>query len=236
MFQKSILIVEDEPVVAQDLADMILEMGFEVFGKASSASKAIKLLDSAVKPDLAILDISIKGDMDGIALAKIINTHYKVPFIFLTSFANESTVNRALPVNPAAYLLKPFDFEELSIHIRLALFKTVETPKAEPISELFFIKHKQQLMKLNQEDILWAEADDNYTFIFTNTDKYLQTKSLKEVEEKLLSAVFIRVHRSYIINSKKITAISEDFVHINQHKIPIGKQYKQNLFAAITLI
>jgi DNA-binding LytR/AlgR family response regulator len=233
--KKTILIVEDEPVIAQDIADMVMELGLEIFGKASSASKALKLLEGTTKPDLAILDIAIKGDMDGIGLAQILKNTHKIPFIFLTSFANESIIAKALPTHPAAYLLKPFDFEELSIHVRLALFKNNNKLSAEPLPDMFFVKHKQQLVKLKPEDILWAEASDNYTLIQTTAENYLLTKSLKEVEEKLQAKDFVRVHRSYIINCSKITSISDDFAHIHNHKIPLGKQYKQNLFALITL-
>ena len=230
-----ILIVEDEPIIAQDIADMLLEMNLGVFGKANSAIKALKLIEGEQKPDLAILDISIKGDLDGIGLAQILKQNFQIPFIFLTSFADEATIARAIPTEPVAYLLKPFDFNDLHINIQLALFKKENKNMLQKSTEAFFVKHKQKLERIEPAHILWAEASDNYTYLYTESEKYLISKTLKEIEEKLPSKDFVRLHRSYLVNLSKITSITEDYAFIEQHKIPLGKQYKQNLLSIITV-
>lgn len=122
MREKIILIVEDEPLIAQDIKKCCERIGYRVIGIASRSERAQDLLFSQAI-DAVILDISIKGEMDGIALAALINEKYELPFIFLTSHADRSTLDRAKNTLPYGYILKPFDENDLMTALEIAIFK-----------------------------------------------------------------------------------------------------------------
>lgn len=107
-----ILIVEDEMVIARDLESSLEAMGHEVVGIANDASRALQLHEDE-KPDLALVDIRLKGERDGISLAAYLKEDSPVHIVFLTSFADKATVERASAVNASGYLLKPFSDEAL---------------------------------------------------------------------------------------------------------------------------
>ncbi|WP_332912932.1 response regulator [Algoriphagus boritolerans] len=120
MNKLKILIVEDELVIAEDLRETLEELGYEVCGIAISSREALALIEEK-SPDLALLDIQIKGGKDGIELAAEINENYHLPFLMLTSHADIQTINRAKEVNPYGYLVKPFNEKEILAGIELAM-------------------------------------------------------------------------------------------------------------------
>ena len=108
-----ILIVEDEAITALDLEGILEDLGFSVLDTADSAKSAIEALGSST-PDLILMDIKIKGDVDGIDLAKLVRSKYPtIPIIFITSFSDEHTLSRAAEINPNGYIIKPFDVDEI---------------------------------------------------------------------------------------------------------------------------
>ena len=117
---KKILIVEDELIIATDLGDILESLGYEVCGDAISAREALELINEQ-SPDLVLLDIQIKGGMDGIELAGIIRSEFRIPFIFLTSHADASTLQRAKEVKPYGYIVKPFQEKDIRAAIEIAL-------------------------------------------------------------------------------------------------------------------
>jgi len=122
MSEKKILIVEDEPLIAQDIKNCCRRIGYQVIGIAGRSERALDLLFS--QPiDAVILDISIQGELDGIQLATIINEKYRLPFIFLTSHSDRGTLDRAKGTLPYGYILKPFDENDLMTALEIAIFK-----------------------------------------------------------------------------------------------------------------
>ena len=117
-----ILIVEDEPIVALDLHQEILQMGCEVVGVAESADEALMAV-SACRPDLALMDIRIVGSLDGIQTARLLSGVYGTPSVFLTSYSDETTIARAARAMPYGYLTKPFQSGELRATLQVALHK-----------------------------------------------------------------------------------------------------------------
>jgi PAS domain S-box-containing protein len=118
----SILIVEDEPIVAKDLQQTLCEMNYDAFAIASSADDAIKCATDRC-PDLVLMDIRIKGARDGIETAQIFREQFGVSVIYLTAHADEATIQRAAKTAPAGYLLKPIKSAELRSAIEVAVFK-----------------------------------------------------------------------------------------------------------------
>lgn len=122
MTTHSILVVEDEAVIALGLCDKLEEMGYEVVGTADTGEKAIRLARQT-RPSLMLMDICIKGPMDGIDTAAVIRKDLQIPVVFLTSFADEETIRRAAQTAPYGYLTKPYKAKELRAAIEVALQK-----------------------------------------------------------------------------------------------------------------
>jgi two-component system, cell cycle sensor histidine kinase and response regulator CckA len=117
-----ILIVEDEAIVARDIHDALLEMGYEVSGVASSGESAIKKAEDE-NPDLILMDLRLSGEIDGVKAADIIRENYDVPVIYLTAYSDDATLQRAKVTQPFGYLLKPVIPKELQSAIEIALFR-----------------------------------------------------------------------------------------------------------------
>ncbi len=116
----SVLIVEDEALIAADVSMRLRSEGYRILGPVASGAEAIHLV-STEKPDVILMDIRIKGDMDGIATAEQILKEHDIPVVFATSYTDQSTLDRANAVNPEAILFKPHDEKEMRTAIYLAL-------------------------------------------------------------------------------------------------------------------
>jgi CheY-like chemotaxis protein len=105
----SVLVVEDEAIVARDIQDQLRTLGYAIAGYATRGEDAVSLVQQA-KPDLVLMDIQLAGSMDGIAAAHAIRelTHLSVPIVFLTAFDADDTLARAKLTEPFGYILKPF--------------------------------------------------------------------------------------------------------------------------------
>ncbi|HNR20758.1 MAG TPA: response regulator [Bacteroidia bacterium] len=122
MDKTKILVVEDESIVAKDIQSTLIRLGYDVPATASSAQSAYNKLEE-LKPDLVFLDIKLKGDLDGINIAEHIKKTYSIPVIFLTSFIDKATLDRAKLTEPYGYLVKPFNEKDLQSTIEMALYK-----------------------------------------------------------------------------------------------------------------
>ena len=122
MEKKKIFIVEDESIVSLEIQSRVKHLGYSVSGTAAYGDEAIrKVID--LKPDLILMDIRIKGELDGIETAAEIKKIYEVPIIFLTAYADPVTIQRAKITDPFGYIIKPFEERELHISIEIALYK-----------------------------------------------------------------------------------------------------------------
>ena len=92
------------------------------------------------------------------------------------------------------------------------------------------------MVKIALKDVLWVEAYDNYSFIITQGHKYLISSTLKEMEKKLPPNIFVRTHRSYIVNLEKVEAFEENSLIVNEKPIPIGKSFRKDLMAKFNII
>jgi diguanylate cyclase (GGDEF)-like protein/PAS domain S-box-containing protein len=122
MSKASILIVEDESIIALDIRNNLENNGYQAADQANRGEEAIKKAGE-LNPDLVLMDINLKGEMNGIEAAKQIRARFDIPVIFLTAFADQSTIERASKAEPYGYVLKPFADRELAIAIELALYK-----------------------------------------------------------------------------------------------------------------
>ncbi|BAY60016.1 response regulator receiver sensor signal transduction histidine kinase [Calothrix brevissima NIES-22] len=116
----TILIVEDEWVIALDIKQHLHKLGYSVCGTANSAAKALELV-ATTKPDLVLMDIYLQGDKSGIEAADQIRQQFHIPVIFLTAHADEATLTQAIATHPYGYIVKPFEEQDLIIAIQVAL-------------------------------------------------------------------------------------------------------------------
>jgi PAS domain S-box-containing protein len=117
-----ILVVEDEAIIARELKNCLAELGYDVVGRAASGEQAIKLAEQQ-RPDLVLMDIHLQGAMDGISAAEEIRGRFQLPVVFLTSFSDDRTLERAKLALPFGYILKPFDARDLKSGVEIALYK-----------------------------------------------------------------------------------------------------------------
>jgi DNA-binding NarL/FixJ family response regulator len=119
-YKVKVLIVEDEPLIAENLAMYLNNNDFEVAGIAYDYDEGIFQLQST-KPDIALLDVNLEGEKDGIELGSYIHTNIKIPFVFLTSYSDKSTLDRAKKIQPSGYLVKPFHEKSLLTTLEISL-------------------------------------------------------------------------------------------------------------------
>lgn len=128
-----ILVVEDEVIVAQDIAGRLKKLGYAVTATVSSGEEAIQKAREN-QPDLVLMDIVLKGDMDGVTAAEKIRSNMNVPTVFLTAYADDKTLQRAKLTDPFGYIIKPFQQNDLRVAIEIALHRhEIETKMRESL-------------------------------------------------------------------------------------------------------
>lgn len=246
----NILVVEDESIVRKDIERSLMKLGYNVVANADNGERALELAREK-KPDLALMDIQIKGDMTGIETAEAIKQEMDIPVIYLTAFADENTLAKAKITEPHGYILKPFKEIDLHTAIELAIHKhqrekdvKVEVELLRSLTnfkssaEYLFVKHNSKLVKVNTSDIFFVEALKDYVQINTATQRYTIHATMKDVERKLPKKVFQRIHRSFIVNMDKISSIQgSDLVLSDINKqIPIGNLYKDEFGERVNVL
>lgn len=237
MNKVTIAVVEDEVIIANDICDTLETLGYSVLEPAINYTEALETIEKH-KPDLVILDIQLSGKKDGIDLAWKIKEDYNIPFIFLTSNADLLTIDRAKRVAPPAYLMKPFNEDELYSSIEIVLFNFAEKQKEDEnlvINDSIFIKQQMLFKKVKFEDILFIKSDHVYVEIYTqNQNKYVVRGTLNSYLEKLDNN-FVRIHRSYIANLSHLDMINQVTIKIGTTELPIGQRYRKTLLDRINI-
>lgn len=231
-----ILIVEDEQNYADTLEMFLDELGYDLVGIAPEGKKAITLFND-FHPDLVLMDINLEGELTGIDLARIFQGQRDTPIIFITSFEDKETFDKAKQTGPFAYLIKPFDPKTLQRSIELAFQHTfaegeqVFESQEEVVlaSDSFFVKERSKLIKINIKDILWVAVEDKYCMLHTSSRKFALRISLKDLANKLDVSVFVQTHRSYIVNANAIEDIDLSLfvVRVNGVEVPLGRAHKE---------
>lgn len=224
-----ILVVDDEPLIAQDLKFLLMDMGIFDVTTAITYDEALALIQSQ-RYDLALLDIQLGGSNDGVDLANHVRKK-EIPFIFLTSYYTPEVVTRAKQTKPNAYLLKPFKKAEIQINVEMALFKEKQSVGGE-----VFIREKNGMLKIDLSQLLFLEAEDSYTRMVFSDDEQLVSQTLKTLHEKLENHNLIRVHKSYCVKLDAISMIKGNTIVIDDHSIPIGRAYKSDFLKTVRLL
>ena len=201
-------IVEDEPLYADQLEILLKEAGYWHIGTADNAADAYEMV-SAVRPDFMLVDVNIKGSIDGIELVnKLLHFDPELLIIFVTSYQDERTFKRASKTAPVAFLPKPIDEEQILRTLELLIHKIAIKTKDEPLAnnvESFtnrsvFLKSNYALVKVKLTDIQFIEVKNRDCIIHSNPHIYTIRRSLSELEEKLPKGLLTKVHRSFLVN------------------------------------
>jgi DNA-binding LytR/AlgR family response regulator len=239
-----ILVVEDDMIIAAKISLQLSNLGYEVTGIEPRGEDAIRHFAEEL-PDLVLLDINLKGKLDGIQTAHEMQKNGPVPIIYLTANADEATFERAKVTRPQAFISKPFNQLDLQRAIELTISRLAEAqqselPKEEQapdapfiLDDRIFVRHKEKMVKLMISDILSVEAERNYCRIFTRQKEYLLSITLKMIEERLPNRSFLRVHRSHLINLAHVDEVGENHVMMGQHLVPVSDSFRDQLLKRI---
>lgn len=219
MEQARILIIEDEPLIAEDLRAMLEELGHLVCGVAVDADAAMAKAER-VRPDLALLDIRLAGNKDGIAVAEAF-TAMDLPFLYITSHTDPATMARVAATRPQGFIIKPFEFDDLRTQLTVVLARMGAEEKPGHV----VLRDKGRLVRVPVADVIYAEADDNYTTLHTADRKYVMVSSLSAVEERMGGKHLLRVHRKYAVDMRRVTGMVGHDLLIGERRIPVGRTH-----------
>ena len=219
---QSILIVEDELIIAHSMKTMLNDMGYQNIFIANNQFKAETILESE-EIDLAILDINLGTGNEGIALAEL-SKKKCINFFYTTSYTDKKTIDNALETSPSTYIIKPVDQSALYTAVSITLKMREKTKE-----NIIKIKDGNKLVTINLESFLFANAENNYVKIYTDHKTHLIRTSLQQINKILPYKNIVQVHRSFVVNIDKIVELTANHLMISEHEIPISRSYKENL-------
>jgi DNA-binding LytR/AlgR family response regulator len=230
------IIIDDDKLSRRILEEFILKTeGLHLKYSCKDAIEAINILKAEDDIHLIFLDIEMP-EMTGIDFLDSLKNH---PQIIMVSGKEKYAVD-AFEYDVTDFLLKPVAYSRFFKSIDKAGNRFHRNKLNIIGREEIFIKKNSTLVRLKYEEILWVEALENYVIFNTYKDKYTIHFTMKSIEQKLPSNKFIRVHRSYIVNTSCIDIIEDNSVLIHTEEadksIPIGKSYKERLMKDINLI
>lgn len=248
-----ILIIEDDLLIGQGLEEQLLDFGYAITDNVANSRDALLAFRRRL-PDLVICDIELnKSKLDGIQLAAAFNEVEKVPIIFLTSFGDTKTVERAKKVNPAYYLIKPCTPTQLQVAIDFALenfttkksaevLHSLSTPKSPPCllyssSNFFFVKDRNKYVRIEIADIVLVEALGYNVRIITEDYSVVLTANLSSFSKQVQDKSLVRIHRSHIVNINKLVSFDTGRAFLKYKEdlkeMSIGKTYRESFQKAL---
>jgi DNA-binding LytR/AlgR family response regulator len=238
----TILIVEDDMVIAANISLQLIELGYEVTGIITRGEDALKQIKNNL-PEIVLMDIQLKGSLNGIETAIKMKEHYhNLAIIYLT--ANDEEVQKS---HPYAYISKPVQKPDLKTSIELTIHQlkcnnkitsgdSKQCASTYVLKDCLFIRHHDSMVKVDIKAIRYIEAERNYSRIYSTEKEFLLVATLKEMDEKLPNKHFLRIHRSYIINLSRIDEIACNHVVILRKIIPMTKGMRPKLLKRLQTI
>lgn len=244
----NILIVEDEFLVAADIEESLVSLGYKVQNCVASGLGAIAEVEKNL-PDIILMDIVLKGEMNGIEAATIINQKHNVPIIYLTANADIGTVEKAKVSLPYGYIIKPFTEKELHTNIEIARFKFENDIKSKIESDQFnkFFelgkRDKQQLIvdseggleKISLPDVYYIEQDGDACQIHLLNESIVVKRALDDLARRFPDDIFVRVSKDHLVNTQKIfmAKFPEIIIADKMSVITVEDAYKELLESKI---
>jgi DNA-binding LytR/AlgR family response regulator len=225
------IIVDDEPVARKILQEYIEEIDYlELIGQAENPLKAMPLLN-AHDIELIFLDINMPK-LSGIEFLSM--STLKASIIMTTAYPDHAVEAFGLAV--LDYLVKPIAFDRFLKACNRAKEirkQAAVAPAPETRSDHFFIKCNNQIEKIGYDELEYAEAMLNYVMLYTSTRKMMVYVTIKTLEEQLPSAIFIKVHKSFIVNMNKVKSIEGNVLDLGHKKITISQNLREKVISEI---
>jgi PAS domain S-box-containing protein/putative nucleotidyltransferase with HDIG domain len=204
-----VLVVEDESVVSKDIQESLKGLGYTVCGTASAGEEAIKKAES-LQPDLVLMDIVLRGDIDGVEAAETIRSRFHIPVIYLTAYSDEHTLNRAKVTEPSGYILKPFDERELHTTIEVALYRHTMQKKLKE-SERWFAT----TLKSIGDAVIATNTEGHITFMNPVAELLTGWKDAEALERDLNEVFSVRDQDGCILIKNPVAKVLEDGVVVD---------------------
>lgn len=233
MIRYTCLIVDDEPIareIVQTYCNLLPHL--EIIGLCGNALEAKAILQQT-KVDILFLDINMPI-LDGIAFLKTLKNQPQV--IFTTAY--KEFASDAFDLSVCDYLLKPFSLERFIVAVDKAMERLEDKAPKQQIfpdkeENFIFIRTSGKIYKILFSQLLYAEAAGNNTKIVTADSTLLPVMTLSNLEESLPVSLFLRTHRSFIVNKSRITHIEGNRVFIGSLEVPIGSNYREGFLKEI---
>ncbi|MEZ4920435.1 MAG: LytTR family transcriptional regulator DNA-binding domain-containing protein [Saprospiraceae bacterium] len=240
MRKVKVLIVEDEMIVAKDISYHLEEIGCEVCGLLIEGEQVIPFLEKEI-PDIILMDIMLKGKLDGIDTVHLVKKDHDIPIIFLTANTDDRSFELAKATKPFAFIEKPFKKKILKRTVELLIEQLSVEQATETdsfiLKDRIFVREKNNVMvKIDLEDITYIEADRAYSTIYTPDKSTVITSSLSGLEQKLSSPYLMRVHRSFIVNLHKVESFEENMLTIGSKRITVSRSYWKEFLKKVNII
>jgi DNA-binding LytR/AlgR family response regulator len=202
----------------------------ELVKTCASAIEAFNVLKSE-EIDLIFLDVDMPK-MTGIDLIKSLDV---VPQVILITSHSEFAVE-SYELNVTDFIVKPISHARFIKAVEKARKNLSRPAFSQETTKSIFIKTDSRLVQVHTKNLLYIEALGNYVNVYTTSGKFIVLSTMKDIESRLTAPEFMRVHRSFIVRLDKIESIEDNFIHINQKSIPIGKNYKDDLMKSLNML
>ncbi len=233
-----ILIVEDQLLVAQSIEAMVKGHGMEVLGTVTSGEAALTFAEQR-PPDLVIMDIKLQGKLDGIQTAKALHETLRIPVIFLSDFTDNVTVKKALAAYPVNYLAKPFTERDLLRAVDLAIFNAnaIRAQHNNEDDEFVFLKTgPQTYSRLDYQNIVFLEAERAYCSVHGTDKTHVVAASMATLLEQLDPQRFVKIHRSFVVNIRKVREFTGTEIVVDGHRLPVSEQHRAELMNRLNIL
>jgi two-component system, LytTR family, response regulator LytT len=238
-----VLLIEDELIIADYMEACLQKLGYEVVDICIDFEEAIAALQQH-KPDIVLVDITLKGTKTGIDVGNYIKQNHNIPFIFASSHSDKTTIDKAKQTLPYAYLIKPFSEEDLYAAIETALMHFAQKQQKEKqesndnpiiINDSIFIRHKGRFVKLQLDELLYIESEENYATLITKKGNYALKSTLKNMLD-VLPDYFWRIHRSYLINLHHLNGFDAEEVTVDKKNLPLSRGFYPLLLEKLKVV
>jgi two-component system response regulator LytT len=225
-----VVILEDNPITAADLREILEKENFDVIKTFSRAEVAIREIEN-YDPDILLVDVYLAGDKTGIDFVNHVNHSTKLPVVYITANSEKRTISEVVNSNPSAFLSKPYKENDVLVAVDLALRKNQENSDSASLQfeGPLFLKSGNSFHKVRIEDIDYLEASGSYCQVFSQGRTFVLSNNLSTYQDSFIDQGFIRIHRSYMVNLSKVDQINGEQLWIGKKALAIGRSYRSSI-------
>lgn len=249
-----IQLIEDDLIIGENLMDDLFRLGYQDVVFCRNSEEAIREFKK-LTPDLILMDIELKGSsLNGVELAEFFIRKADVSLVYISGKFGPGIIKSAKSTNPKAFLVKPYNLNQLRVTLELSIDSMSEATKGFPLlnnqsmghltennllKEFFFVKNGTKHIKIDIHDIIYvkAESPGNNVQIFNKSGKVFFSVGMKSFINQVQHKNLIRVNRSYLINISALKSFNRACVFLEHnganYEIPIGKVYRDSLMSNI---